>query len=75
MYKRQGNVYAVKDENGDFRTDKTWTIASGLKMPNGVALKDGDLYVAEVHRILKYAAIESNLDKPKKEVFLSLIHI
>ena len=65
-----GNVYAVKDENGDFRTDKTWTIASGLKMPNGVALKDGDLYVAEVHRILKYPAIESNLDKPKKEVFV-----
>ncbi len=65
-----GNVYAVKDENGDFKTDKTWTIASGLKMPNGVALKDGDLYVAEVHRILKYPAIESNLDKPKHEVFI-----
>ncbi len=64
-----GNVYAVKDNNGDFKADKKWDIASGLKMPNGVAFKDGDLYVAEISRILKYSGIEGNLDQPKKEVF------
>jgi glucose/arabinose dehydrogenase len=64
-----GNVYAVKDSNGDYKADKRWNIASGLKMPNGVAYKDGDLYVAEISRILKYPAIESNLEQPKKEVF------
>jgi glucose/arabinose dehydrogenase len=64
-----GNVYAVKDTSGDFRTDHKWTIATGLKMPNGVALKDGDLYVAEVSRILKYPSIEKNLDNPQKEIF------
>ncbi len=67
--KDAGNVYAVKDSNGDFKTDKKWTIAKGLNMPNGVALKDGDLYVAEVSRILKYPAIENNLDNPQKETF------
>jgi glucose/arabinose dehydrogenase len=46
-------VYAVKDTDGDFKADKRWVIASGLNMPNGVAFKDGDLYVAEVSRILK----------------------
>jgi len=64
-----GNVYAVKDTNGDFKADKKWDIASGLKMPNGVAFKDGDLYVAEISRILKYPGIESNLDQPKNEIF------
>lgn len=33
-------------------------------MPNGVAFKDGDLYVAEVNRILKFEDIESKLDNP-----------
>jgi glucose/arabinose dehydrogenase len=64
-----GNVYAVKDTNGDLKADKKWDIATGLKMPNGVAFKDGDLYVAEISRILKYPGIESNLEQPKKEIF------
>ena len=33
-------------------------------MPNGVAFRNGDLYVAEVSRILKYANIEAHLDQP-----------
>jgi glucose/arabinose dehydrogenase len=57
-------VYAVQDTNGDFKADKKWTIASGLNMPNGVAFKDGDLYVAEVSRILKFPQIESKLGNP-----------
>ena len=33
-------------------------------MPNGVAFKDGHLYVAEVNRILRFKDIETHLDKP-----------
>jgi glucose/arabinose dehydrogenase len=29
-------------------------LAENLTMPNGVALKDGNLYVAEVSRILRF---------------------
>ncbi|HNP07178.1 MAG TPA: sorbosone dehydrogenase family protein [Cyclobacteriaceae bacterium] len=62
---RKGDkVYAVKDTDGDFKADKRWVIASGLNMPNGVAFKDGDLYVAEVNRILKFKDIENNLSNP-----------
>lgn len=56
-----GNVYALIDNNKDFKVDEVITIASGLDMPNGVALKDGDLYVAEVSRIIKFPQIENNL--------------
>lgn len=59
-------VYAVKDTDGDFKADKKWVIASGLNMPNGVAFKDGNLYVAEVSRIHKFSNIESKLDAPGK---------
>lgn len=65
-----GNLYAVKDSDGDFRADKSWTLATGLTMPNGVAYRDGDLYLAEISRIWKFPAIESQLDKPKKEIFV-----
>ncbi|MEO5602478.1 MAG: sorbosone dehydrogenase family protein [Cyclobacteriaceae bacterium] len=59
-------VYAVQDKDGDFKADKKWVIASGLNMPNGVAFKDGNLYVAEMTRILKFTDIENRLDNPGK---------
>lgn len=64
--KDKDKVYAVKDTDGDFKADKRWTIASGLNMPNGVAFKDGDLYIAEVSKISKIAGIESKLANPPK---------
>lgn len=64
-------VYAVKDTDGDFKADKTWVLASGLKMPNGVAFRDGDLYIAEISRITKLPNIEANLDNPPKPVVVN----
>lgn len=64
-------VYAVKDTDQDFRADKRWVIASGLNMPNGVAFKDGDLYVAEVNRILKFPNVEVDLDNPPQFVVVN----
>jgi hypothetical protein len=49
-----GKVYAVQDSNGDGVADKNYTLASDLYMPNGVAYKDGALYVAQPHRILRF---------------------
>jgi len=44
-------------------------IANGLSTPNGVAFFDGDLYVAQVDRVLRYRDVESRLqDMPAAEV-------
>ena len=59
--RNEDKVYAVRDTDGDYKADKKWTIASGLNMPNGVAFKDGNLYVAEVSRIIKFSDIEKPL--------------
>jgi glucose/arabinose dehydrogenase len=56
-----GNVYAIVDK-GDHRDVKV--IAKGLYRSNGVAYKNGTLYVAELSRIIKYENIEANLDNP-----------
>lgn len=62
-------VFAIVDKDKDGKADETITIATGLKSPNGVALKDGDLYVAEISRIIKFPAIEQNMrNNPKYEV-------
>lgn len=59
-------VYAVVDRDGDQRGDEVITLASGLNAPNGVAFRDGALYVAEINRILRYDNIEANLRNPPK---------
>lgn len=66
---RNKNLYALVDLNKDGVSDKTVTIRSDLDTPNGVAYKDGDLYVAEVSRILRFNDIDSNYDQnPNYEV-------
>jgi glucose/arabinose dehydrogenase len=62
----KGSVYALVDSDKDGRSDKQYTLMEGGQMPNGVAFKDGDLYVAEISRILRFSDIESKLDNPGK---------
>ncbi len=59
-----GSVYAVRDNNADGAADERFTIARDLTMPNGVAFRDGSLFVAEVDRVLRYDDIESLLADP-----------
>lgn len=59
-----GKVYALKDTDGDYKADERYLLYEDGEMPNGVAFKDGDLYIAEVSRILKFSDIESKLDNP-----------
>lgn len=62
---RQGDkVYALRDTDGDMRADEQFVLAEGLFMPNGVAFRNGDLYVAEVNKVWRFPNIESNLATP-----------
>ena len=64
-------VYAIVDRDGDQKADKVFTIATGLTDPNGVAFRDGALYVAEVSRITRYDDIESKLENPPAPVVVN----
>jgi glucose/arabinose dehydrogenase len=50
-------VYAVVNRDGDYRAGEVVKIADGLQSPNGVAFKDGSLYVAETARILRFDGV------------------
>jgi glucose/arabinose dehydrogenase len=60
-------VYAIVNKDGK-RSVKV--IASGLYRPNGVAFKDGTLYIAELSKVSKIEKIEDNLDSPPKPVVI-----
>jgi glucose/arabinose dehydrogenase len=65
---RAGKVHAVIDRNGDNKADRVVLIASGLDMPNGVAMRNGALYVATASKILRFDDIERHLNAPPKPV-------
>jgi glucose/arabinose dehydrogenase len=65
---REGKVYAVQDSNNDGVAEQRYVIADNLTMPNGVAYKDGVLYVAEISRIIRFDNIVRQLTHPPKPV-------
>jgi glucose/arabinose dehydrogenase len=59
----QDKVYAIVDTGGKREVK---VIASGLHSPNGIALHNGTLYIAEISQISKIDNIEDHLDSPPK---------
>ncbi len=62
------SVYALVDRDADHRADTVVRLSSELFVPNGVAFRDGALYVAEISRILRFDNIEARLNDPPQPV-------
>jgi glucose/arabinose dehydrogenase len=56
-------VYAIVNKNGKREVK---VLVSGLYRPNGVAFKNGTLYIAELSQISKIDNVEDKLDSPPK---------
>ncbi|HOB74291.1 MAG TPA: sorbosone dehydrogenase family protein [Phycisphaerae bacterium] len=69
--RKEGKVYAVVDRDRDGVGDVVYTLATGLNEPNGVAFKDGHLYVQEISRLLRFDNIEKHLDAPPRPKVIS----
>lgn len=66
--RRDTRIYAVVDRDG---RRVVHTLADDLNTPNGIAYRDGALYVAEIGRVLRYDDITNNLESPPKPVVLT----
>ncbi|HLF17835.1 MAG TPA: PQQ-dependent sugar dehydrogenase [Candidatus Omnitrophota bacterium] len=64
-------VHALVDTNKDNVADEIYVVAEGLNSPNGVAFKDGALYIAEIHRVIRLDNIENNLADPPQPVVVN----
>jgi glucose/arabinose dehydrogenase len=60
-------IYAVFDKDGKREVK---TLVSGLYRPNGIALHDGTLYIAELNKISKMDNVEAQLDNPPKPTLI-----
>lgn len=69
--RRGGSVFALTIDDSMQRATGVYEIARDLNMPNGVAYKDGSLYVAEVNRILRYDDIDQRLADPPAPVVVT----
>lgn len=65
---KEDKVYAITDKTHDGKSVKVYQIASGLTSPNGVAFKDGSLYIGAISTIYRLDNIESHLDNPPKPI-------
>ena len=63
-----GRVYAITEKDGK-REAKV--LLQGLTQPNGLAFKDGSLYVFAINKVFRYDNIESKLDNPGTPVELT----
>ena len=63
-----GRVYAITNKDGK-RDAKV--LLQGLTQPNGLAFKDGSLYVFAINKVLRYDNIEDKLDSPGDPVDLT----
>jgi len=63
-----GRVYAIVEKDGK-REAKV--LLQGLTQPNGLAFRDGSLYVFAINKVLRYDNIESKLDNPGEPVELT----
>lgn len=59
----QGSVFALLNPDGSDMATDVLTVDKGLRSPNGVTFKDGDLYVAAMTTIFKYKNVAKNLGK------------
>jgi glucose/arabinose dehydrogenase len=67
----EGKVYAVLDNDGNHTADRVIVVAEGLNVPNGVAVRSGALYVAEISRVLRFDGIEADPANPGKPVVVN----
>ena len=61
-------IYAITEKDGKREVKPLFT--GTLFRPNGLAFKDGTLYIAELNKISKVEHIEDNLDNPPKPVVI-----
>src|SRR5438477_1947065 len=69
--REKGVVYAIPDAVGTTHAATPRRIARGLTSPNGVAVRDGALYVAEISRIIRFDDIEARLEHPPAPVVVT----
>ncbi|MBT9189197.1 PQQ-dependent sugar dehydrogenase [Zobellia russellii] len=67
--RNEKKIYAIQDRDRDFKADRVIELDTTLESPNGIAYRNGSLYVADVSTLYRYDNIEANLNSvPERKV-------
>jgi glucose/arabinose dehydrogenase len=69
--RQKGSVYAVLDRDKDHTAEEVIVVAEGLHSPNGVAFRNGALYVAEINRVLRFDNVEADPLNPPDPIVIN----
>ncbi len=72
--RNEGSVYALEDKNKDGVFETKHVLARDLYMPNGVAYKEGSLYIAEVNKLWRIKDVHSKLGQKTHLINKELIY-
>ena len=87
---KEGDIYALKDTDGNGQADYSKKILSSLEQPSGIAFNNGSVFFSEISKISKIIDIDSKLNNQEQsfeaevvnvidnlpaDTWLSLIHI
>lgn len=67
---RQQTLWAVVDDDGDYKADGIIGLQESLNAPSGVAYRDGYVYVAEQHRVRR---AEFDENRPQRLLIWKLV--
>ena len=69
--RRAGKIYAIVPNKQRTKAKKVVEIDSNLSLPNGVAYKDGSLYVAAVNKLIKYENVLGKLSQKQRPIIIT----
>jgi len=65
-----GNIFVLKDEDGDGVSDRKNYLDEGLRSPHGIDWYEGDLYVGEEHQVVVYRNVHVDGTYLEKEILV-----
>jgi glucose/arabinose dehydrogenase len=63
-----GNIFAIRDTDGNGESDEKLLVAEGLTMPTGVSIFNGDLFFSEINKIWRIENIDQFLQNNAAEL-------
>jgi len=66
----RGRVLALPDRNNDGKADSMQVVVDGLDAPHGLAFHEGQLYVAEMGRVLRFTYDPASMKATERKVLV-----
>ena len=72
---KEGDIYALKDTDGNGQADYSKKILSSLEQPSGIAFNNGSVFFSEISKISKIIDIDSKLNNREQSFEAEVVNV